>query len=915
MPDTSGLWPTFRHDAHLTGHQPLPGDIQRPEVMWQHYLGGPIFDAHVVSGRGGKQVLLVHGGCIHAHDSNGTLLWKSQAFGIDSIVAVADVDRDGNDEILATNGKSIFVLAANDGRLLWSVYLGAPFAAGFMHTGALLHHFRQIGPGMQLAVGLLSSREVVLYDFSPGAATPERRHILWMDDFFHPSLLAVDIDNDGKDELIVTKYSAIYAFDPVTGKEKYRCRWSSGGTPKRNYGLFLARDLNRDRYPDFIVLSERVSRHLAVVENHRNGEMSVRWDRFIEHIYPTDQKELRYTFNSCIDIDRNGRMELVVSTYNDYGDGRWWLEVIDAWSGEIRLRMPDLYLRGIQHLNEHDAPVLLVSYEASRIPAESGRIAVMAWDHGVLVEQWGFDSAAFVGRFRRTDDDTTVFRSELPPGDEIWRAIVDDEPSIFIRTHNGDLALLQRFEGFWQLAVLPISRGIVAVLAVDDLDGDGRTEILVSDDGGTVRALHADGREVFSVRVGMRFRYGVGAYYMAKPMQTPVVFADDDARYCVVPDGGSHIHLFRWEEGRSRGVPVWSMPGRGRLGPEETYHSVSVVEIDGGPAVLFAPVGGISAVLQAVRADGEIAGRWEIPDLPPTSAVPAGRMGIYDYLIVPNAGSSLLVVSGYLSASMNSEQTCCIDMTTGDLLWSRRLIGEGEDGRGFGPWNAPTLGGTPEQPVLYFLAKDTVCAVDVRTGELLNQPWQLRPYNTAHLHERGMSMDDFAAYGSLVPVDVDGDGVEDFAAVAVYGGVGILNNDLTMRWWQSAPLSSLSGGHPGIADVDGDGLPELGLSYADGEFVCLRADTGLEKWRLHLGAQASGVVTCDIDGDGRVEFILALQNGELVAIGVSTSGCGLVKWRYDFGYSLGPPVVADIDGDGRAEVLVVSGDGYIYQVK
>jgi outer membrane protein assembly factor BamB len=131
----------------------------------------------------------------------------------------------------------------------------------------------------------------------------------------------------------------------------------------------------------------------------------------------------------------------------------------------------------------------------------------------------------------------------------------------------------------------------------------------------------------------------------------------------------------------------------------------------------------------------------------------------------------------------------------------------------------------------------------------------------------------------------------------------------------SAPLSSLTSGLGGVADIDGDGITEIGLSYADGDFVCLRADTGEEKWRLHLGQVASDIVACDIDGDGRIEFIIGTREGELMALGVSRTGCGLIKWRIPFGFSLGPPVIADFDGDGRSEILVMAGDGKMYGIK
>jgi outer membrane protein assembly factor BamB len=912
IPETPGLWPVLRRDERLSGHQDLRGSITRPAIAWRHYLGGPLFDARTIAHERGADLVIPFGGCLHRYDASGTLVWKSAAHGIESIVGIDDIDADGSIEIVASNGKSVFVFAAGDGRELWREYLGPPFAGGFMHTAARLHHFDWFGAGMQLAIGLLSSKHVALYDFSEGATRPVRRHLLWMDDFFHPSIIAADLDGDGRDELVVTKLSAVYAFDPVSGARTAECHWSSGGTPKRNYGLLEAVDVDRDGALDLVVISDRVSRHIAVVGNDGRGGLADRWDRFIEHIYETDERELRFCASSVVDIDLDGRPEIVVSIFNEAGDGRWWLEVIDATDGSTKCRHPDAYLQGVVR-DAPGRPQVLVSYERTRVCAQRARIAAMAWSDGALCERWSLDDAAFVGRFAESTPARALFRTDLPSADDVWLAWVDGEPVLPVLVDTG-LALLSAVDAAPELRAIAGTSDVVSVVCVADLDGDDRDEIVVSDRRGLVSIVQADGTAIGSIRVGMRLRPGSGPYYMAKPMSTPVITADASGRYCAVPDGGAGVHVLAWDRARSRPRPVASVAMRGRTGPEEAYHAVSWVMIDGEPVIIGATLGGRDASLAAVAVDGREVARWSVPELPGSVETPSARVGLYDWGIVRADGRTSIVAAGFRSPSMNSELALAIDAESGDVLW--RLGGIPVPGHVLAgaPWSAHSVERRDDGIRLHFLAKDTLVAVDVASGAIVLGPLNLRQFNAGDMARRGLRMDDFSAYGSVIPVDVDGDGATERVLIANYGGHGVIDEHGSALWWRSFPLSGLTGGFGGLADIDGDGRLELGVSDAAGDFICIDAATGVERWRMHIGEYAAGVVTCDVDGDGRTEFVLATREGSVVAIGAADNGSGVVKWRIDLGYSLGPPIIADFDGDGASEILVVCGDGYLYSI-
>jgi hypothetical protein len=270
---------------------------------------------------------------------------------------------------------------------------------------------------------------------------------------------------------------------------------------------------------------------------------------------------------------------------------------------------------------------------------------------------------------------------------------------------------------------------------------------------------------------------------------------------------------------------------------------------------------------------------------------------------------------------MNSEQTVSIDLDNNEL-WRRTQYGEGEWGRGVGPWSAYSVHASADGTShILFLAKDLLCCVDAQSGEWVREPWILwRATNSVmsqpewdftkdRQSDFGTAKDPFTAYGSAILLDVDNDGRDEILVAGCFGGFGILRDDYSILWWKRTPFTDMMLRLPGIADVDGDGRLCIGICRANGTFTCLEGATGRELWSIDLQSTTADIVSCDIDGDGREEFIVGTTDGHLIAIGADTSGNGLIRWSVDLGFTLGSPVIADVDGDGMSEVLVVSGNG------
>jgi hypothetical protein len=159
--------------------------------------------------------------------------------------------------------------------------------------------------------------------------------------------------------------------------------------------------------------------------------------------------------------------------------------------------------------------------------------------------------------------------------------------------------------------------------------------------------------------------------------------------------------------------------------------------------------------------------------------------------------------------------------------------------------------------------------------------------------------------------DDNGDGeiddldIPDIAIATAGGAVHLLSGDGSGKHW-TAPQNM--GGEPSsatVADLDGDGRPEVVVSGSAG-FFAWHADTGALMWQNPIGGNkevCGGNSVYDVDGDGSPEVvhgnrILNGQDGTLRGTGAVGFGTGHGSGYAAFG------VVADLDQDGAQEVLV-----------
>ena len=922
-----GQWHMYRRDHRLSGRCTLTGDISRPAILWKFPLGGSENECIPIPGRGKRRDLLfAYGGCVlRTEGATGAVIWKSAACGINAVGAVEDLDGDGLLEIVCSSGYEVIVLAAESGALLMRHYVGFPLSSGTQASTILCHRFDRSSRGMHLVAPLMSAKEVLVFDFR-GNRRGVLAHTLWMNDAFHPTVAAADMDGDGVDELVVSKLCGLYIFDVLTGVMKRSVLWNSNGERHRTYGLLQLVDIDGDGAREVVIVAERVARHISVLDNDGAGNLSLLWDRFIEFIYPEDTTELRHTGNSVSDVDGDGKPELVVSVFNGRKDGRWWLEVLDPRTGALKFEMPDRYLWGVQDVNADGTSELLIGLERKRTPVPFSTVEIVSLIGLNPVSLWKCDNARFAGRGLRPEGWRSNFRPVQFGHDETWTTRARARTTVFLFTAGEDgarsFAELTLSGGDVSMRALPLGRGGEYLMsALADVDGDGEPEAVLSRNNGEILVVRAGRGKVGGWRTGIRLQ--LEGFSAARPGSLPVVYRPREGRrpLITVPDNTNTLHQLQVDPSGLNVAELWRKRGRGWMGYDNCFHSAYVRDVDDDGEYELMAVNmerSDCSELLAFSPGGAVKRSWVFPDAPPPSSP---RIGLYEWVVVDGARGKTITASSYASYSMNSERTVTLDLE-GKELWRKEQYGEGEWGRGVGPWSAySVLTAQADKPEVLFLAKDLICRLDALTGVWKREPWILWRATNSVMNQPewdftkdrqadfGTEKDPFTAYGSPVLIDVDHDGEAEILVAGCFGGFGVLRQDYSVVWWKRTPFTDMMLRHPGIADINGDGRMCIGICRSNGLFYCLEESSGRELWSIDLHSTTADIAACDIDGDGREEFIAGATDGRLLAIGADPSGRGVIKWSLDLGYALGNPVIADVDGDGYAEVLVVVGDG------
>ena len=365
----------------------------------------------------------------------------------------------------------------------------------------------------------------------------------------------------------------------------------------------------------------------------------------------------------------------------------------------------------------------------------------------------------------------------------------------------------------------------------------GLDRIVAADRSGTIRCWDASGRVVWEVASGAE----ITASPTLATLGEPAVLIGDRAGTVLALDLASGRCLWR----RALGATLRA--------------TAAVAELQGETAIFLSVYG---PRLVRLDAQGETVYDRELPK---NAVYHRGRAAgaVSTPLVADVDGDGRLeVVFG-----VRAQRVYCCDAETGDVVWFRPLR--------YDPDSSPTLAVASGEPIILVgggehtggTGDNALIALGPSDGRIL---WQAAA---------GGGVD-----GAATVADLDGDGEEEAVFCSLASG-SVIATDLSGRERWRVPFG------PTDACTHDPGCRVPGRPYFTGRAICRSYVTPL---------------VADVDGDGAPEVVAGSNNGTLLVL---DGASGAEKARLETGGMVrGSAVLADLDGDGLCEMVVPSGD-------
>ncbi|MBI2301484.1 MAG: hypothetical protein HYU66_21475 [Armatimonadetes bacterium] len=874
-----GDWPALRRDPQNTALSPLTGRMsQAPVRRAALRLGGSpagieartgalmSFGCLVddLDGDGVDEVITAAGGPVRAFGANGRERWRRLLpTGKPFVLGAADFDGCGVKEVVVSSGPpaGLHVLSGRDGRLLWERTCAEQV---YFTNGTRLADLDGDGRPELFLLGNApaenSHRVGWCYSFRDGFKAP---HLLWGDrampfnPHYRPQTIVADVDGDRRPEIVVA--SALHSggvglmvavLDALTGEVKRQCAFANGD---RCYGHLQAVRTGDKPQLDLLVVGLLGREHMTFFANDAAGLREV-W-----HVNETFEIPL----NPVADLDGDGRLEVVYTRHSAAGEAPTAANTVfvirNLATGELKRERPGFRLQGVlQRDGDPRADLIGVTVPDGRIVfhAETPAEVALSIAGASLCIVPARPPLGMMNEDLEDRSGYTVFARDLD-GDGVEEVFVrTPEALLGIDAHTLKPDFELRFGRGGPLQVLGSVRTGRAKPAAILCAGDGGLLLL----GSSGKVLH---------RLDVQ----------ESVPRTPIVARLTDRAAVLVTGADASLRaldgpsLFRGRE-----KLLWS---QAHLGGFATP-TVADVDGDGVPEVLACDRRTAEPVI--LDADGRVKRR--LPPLPTDGTkLATGSM------VAWRGGKDAPVCVGAVSEVGPNDgiaKFTAYDAQTGKVLWWR----EG----GPHPRRTPCvvdLDGDGADELVWSTYFDLL-AVEGRTGA--NRIYVGNVVPGYHLVSAG---------------DPDANGRP---SLFFSGGYMALYRFTAKgeRVWATPPLNYDAGSAVALADVDGDGRPELGTAFSD-HFACYDTATGEPKWAVPLPGQGSDVAAADIDGDGRPEFLTGCTDGHLYAVQAAADGqSGHVLWQVFLDAPVGPPAIADLDGDGKAEIVVATLDGRLH---
>ena len=916
-------WPVPYQNERLTRALDGTGALIQPALKWSRRLGGknPPVLVQDLDGTGPKLVELSTGRVQCWSAESGVMHWSTpligaDAFRLDRAGRAADLDGDGDvDLVVSRSGANgaLWIVDSTTGAVQWELSGLGPKAG----INGISHQLADIDgdDALELVVHLSQTDggpRIFVYDFGQGFGDDALVYII--DDllFIQNFGLAVfDATGDGQAELLVTHSSRLNIYRAATGQLLFA---SGPGW----YGDIVHPPLGAPVVPVeidgfkgselFYVDRNHLSAgHFGVASMDALGTPTVKWQ-----IKPPSSLRVL----PPVDLDGDGKDEIVASVFGDEGDNRWRTRVYESATGLPLVELVDQVAVGLADVDgDGSSEVVVASSKQAAVPPHS-KIQVARWDGDITLEVLWDDpitDAALAGVADRDGDgaDEVFLYRDLSP--------VDGRRDTLQVISNGAVQASWEFPKFHEI----VYRGVS-----DHLVGTEKGQVLVySKDG------HLDVLSTPLNPVGKRIR--TGGFL---PEVLVGALKEGGAPRAVVSDSVGRVMAVAVAEGT-----VVDSPGVNTLLEADFRPRVlAMIDVDGDGARELLVEDYENNTRRYRLFDQQQNALWSLELEGQTGTLDLGGVGLGGDI----NGDGVRDFYVHVTSLKGQRTGSAVDGATGEVLWQYLPYQAGGVGAMYSPplfadvnddgnddvivdyyhdrpGGALGVASDPHTPVraLDGVTGATLWTLPMLTGpgrhalaELDGDPSTLEIIKTWWTGRAAYSVSDGAAAllwtastggpdtrGMPLMIDIDGDGGEDLVHHDHTNGTLRANRGLdgAALWVGEAPYVAgerrLFDGRIWRRMADGSGYED-----GDGELV-----EGIGSLTLNERALA----VSDLTGLGHPTAVFSGIDGRLYAVNLAD---GTLDWVFDVGFAVGHLAAADLDGDALVELLFSAGDGYLY---
>ncbi|MCB9559546.1 MAG: hypothetical protein H6708_03980 [Kofleriaceae bacterium] len=220
-PSARADWPMARHDGQRTGEATGVGELRTPGSYWTAYLGGKVTAAQALRTwiDGTDAVVFVSAGRVHAATLDGQLLWRTNNLDVNAIASIADLDGDGESEVVVQSAGQVFVLGLASGMLRWAEPRGEMGTIGGVRVADVDgDNLDDVFIQECSCCAIHSDEPGLVYSFSRGTEQPR---VLWHLPYTYcggsHAMLVDDLTGDGMPDVTLSNGDDIRVLDGSSG--------------------------------------------------------------------------------------------------------------------------------------------------------------------------------------------------------------------------------------------------------------------------------------------------------------------------------------------------------------------------------------------------------------------------------------------------------------------------------------------------------------------------------------------------------------------------------------------------------------------------------------------------------------------------------------------------------------------------